>query len=1110
MKKNSGIFIFFLTILISFGLIFKPAYSANDAGLLPPAVQQFFDSNGNPLSSGKVYFYEVGTETFKDIYNSSAATTPYTNPITLNAGGKPPGGKGIYGIGLYRQQVKDKNGNIIWDAVTSPSGSGGGGSSSVGDGNSVGTILPWSGLIAPNQYIFAYGQELVRSTYPEFFTAITLQTNVICTSFSNTLTGIADTSQIPIGSPIELDLCVSPGTTVISKTSGSVTLSSPSNVSLNATARFFPYGNGNGSTTFNVPDLRDIVLAGRPNMGGTDRGLITSQYFGSDPNGLGALGGTQSITLSQSNLPNVTLNTTIAAGQGSHTHTSGNGGSFMSTTSSATSLATSGAQTFSTTSTTSPSTLPAMNGTTPLSGNNIPVSIIQPTLTINYIIKIAPDTPISTQTVVTQLGGMTGVISCGSGLTCNNQTVSVNPATGTDISIKLPVRVASTGNLTLFGLVSVDGITVAVNDRVLVKDQTNAIENGIYTASASNWVRAVDFDENTEVVQGTQVYVNSGTQNQLSTFEVTSSNPIIIGSAINFSGDRTIAGMNTITGGVNIISSNNVVMPTLNSGVYLELTNTSTGQYRGGEIRFSRETGSPYAVIKSEEVTGPSPYKGDLVIYTRDFETEVLTQRLRINMSGGTYSGDGIVAGVSPTSRYNFGATNSFGSQGFISYTKSSLLDGIYTPGEYVASTAGGYFVGENDYVGVANTAAYGVYAEGRASNNAHTVGIEADVQNTTGIAPRVPNPNNVFGSGSAPSSFALWLANVGTKAPLGQHDNSAAIGLPSPTVDYPARFIKGIVFGADTLRGDGGHFEALALPASYELSWYNSDGTNINRLTGNGTTFTLTGQNMLLLAANASDVALTVGTGATGNRNSRIYFGASSTGGNADAEILRASGANGNLQIINAGIGALTFSTNSTLRGFFDGSTGDLTVSSTDDTTSVSTGAINSPGGIGFAKGLIGGTFGRFGTYLGIGSTSAPANTTAGDFTATRGFFGGTVTVGGQFSVAGAMGIMTGVAIPAGGGASLGYRFTSTADFGVFPGSGVPTVSTAKGSLYLRSDGTTNNTRLYVNNNGTTAYSGILTDDGAVSATKTVRASGGLADCTLIFTSGVLTGGTC
>jgi hypothetical protein len=414
MKKNFGVIISFLTIL-SFGfLIFRPAFAV-DAGLLNNGVQQFFDNAGNPLTSGKVYFYEVGTSTFKDTYTSSAATTVNTNPITLNAGGKAPTG-GIYGTGLYRQLLKDRNGNVVWDAVTSPGGSGGSTPTDVGDGNLVGTTLPWSGLVAPNQYVFAYGQEIARATYPEFFTAVTQQANVICSSASNTLTGISDTTQINIGSPIELALCVISGTTVVSKTASTVTLSNPSSVSINAVATFFPYGNGNGTTTFNVPDLRGYAIAGRDNMGGAAAGRLTSTYFNTA--GLGAVGGDQSTTISTSNLPAIKPTITISDPGHIHSFTATNG----SGTGGGQATGNGNPGTFSTTSSTTGITAAFTNNL----GNSTAFSIVQPTITLNYIIKITPDTSTSIATGVYSIGGMTGVISCGTGILCTGNIISFN------------------------------------------------------------------------------------------------------------------------------------------------------------------------------------------------------------------------------------------------------------------------------------------------------------------------------------------------------------------------------------------------------------------------------------------------------------------------------------------------------------------------------------------------------------------------------------------------------------------------------------------------------------------------------------------------------------
>ena len=65
---------------------------------------------------------------------------------------------------------------------------------------------------------------------------------------------------------------------------------------------------------------------------------------------------------------------------------------------------------------------------------------------------------------------------------------------------------------------------------------------------------------------------------------------------------------------------------------------------------------------------------------------------------------------------------------------------------------------------------------------------------------------------------------------------------------------------------------------------------------------------------------------------------------------------------------------------------------------------------------------------------------------------------------------------IPAEGLAGLGWMFSSTANFGVFFGSSAPTLSAAKGSLYLRSDGSGTGDRAYINTNGGTTWTALTT----------------------------------
>jgi hypothetical protein len=66
--------------------------------------------------------------------------------------------------------------------------------------------------------------------------------------------------------------------------------------------------------------------------------------------------------------------------------------------------------------------------------------------------------------------------------------------------------------------------------------------------------------------------------------------------------------------------------------------------------------------------------------------------------------------------------------------------------------------------------------------------------------------------------------------------------------------------------------------------------------------------------------------------------------------------------------------------------------------------------------------------------------------------------------------------AIPAGGTASLGLMFSNAPNFGIFFGSGAPTLSAAQGSLYIRSDGSATNNRAYVNTDGGTTWTALTT----------------------------------
>ncbi len=102
------------------------------------------------------------------------------------------------------------------------------------------------------------------------------------------------------------------------------------------------------------------------------------------------------------------------------------------------------------------------------------------------------------------------------------------------LALKSPCVAVSNANLTLSGEQTVNSIAVVEEDRVLVKDQTDTTENGIYVVETGAWGRAKDFDGNRDIVDGTLVTVAKTTGMNFF-YQVDGTDPIVIGtSAIAF------------------------------------------------------------------------------------------------------------------------------------------------------------------------------------------------------------------------------------------------------------------------------------------------------------------------------------------------------------------------------------------------------------------------------------------------------------------------------------------------------------------------------------------------------------------------------------------------
>jgi microcystin-dependent protein len=158
----------------------------------------------------------------------------------------------------------------------------------------IGTVIDYFGFPTPAHYLLCDGTAVSRTTYNQLFDVLTNIETVTLTSGMPTFT-VANGAIYAVGTPIE-GAGVTPGTTIMSISTNTITMSANATASGAKALRFFAVGEGDGSTTFNVPDLRGEVLAG---SGGT---LLAASK------GTGTTGGASTVTLDIASMPAHTHN----------------------------------------------------------------------------------------------------------------------------------------------------------------------------------------------------------------------------------------------------------------------------------------------------------------------------------------------------------------------------------------------------------------------------------------------------------------------------------------------------------------------------------------------------------------------------------------------------------------------------------------------------------------------------------------------------------------------------------------------------------------------------------------------------------------------------------
>jgi len=155
------------------------------------------------------------------------------------------------------------------------------------------------------------------------------------------------------------------------------------------------------------------------------------------------------------------------------------------------------------------------------------------------------------------------------------------------LHIKGACRVATTANLTsLSGLQTIDGVSLAATNRVLVKNQSNGVQNGIYICSSDNWTRSEDMPAGKNA-SGDFAFITEGNINGDHGFVCTSdSNSDVVGT--NILSFTQFSGAGQITAGDGIVKNGNTLsidineyssIPPTNGDKFLTLdSDTSTEQ----------------------------------------------------------------------------------------------------------------------------------------------------------------------------------------------------------------------------------------------------------------------------------------------------------------------------------------------------------------------------------------------------------------------------------------------------------------------------------------------------------------------------------------------------
>lgn len=183
---------------------------------------------------------------------------------------------------------------------------------------------------------------------------------------------------------------------------------------------------------------------------------------------------------------------------------------------------------------------------------------------------------------------------------------------------------ATLTNAGAFAVFSIDGVSPAVGERVLIKDQSSTLENGIYTVTTAgdavsvNWVltRATDYNQPSQIQPGDLVVVNNGTTNATTSWIETASvsavgtDPILF-SQFTFSPTAYLLKANNLSDVLSVTTAFNNISPSTTKGDLIVFDGTNNVRFAVGgtdgqiiRVKAAASSGLAYSSAAYPETAG--------------------------------------------------------------------------------------------------------------------------------------------------------------------------------------------------------------------------------------------------------------------------------------------------------------------------------------------------------------------------------------------------------------------------------------------------------------------------------------------------------------------------